>query len=115
MSHNHYTAFWNLCQWFSKEKSDLFLSIFLYELCDKKYQRYINKSILLSLIDFLKSDKPNLSKNVKDNYYIIKNYDKIEFNYINENEFRYDRQKIQGNDSYRQKQLRIHHRHPRRK
>jgi tRNA(Ile)-lysidine synthase len=78
-----------------KGKNDLFLSIFLYELCDKKYKRYINKSILLSLVDFLKSDKPNLSKNVKDNYYIIKNYDKIEFNYINENEFRYVLDKLE--------------------
>ena len=43
-----------------KDKSDLFLMMFLYEYCDRKYKKHINKSVLLKLKDFIKSEKSNL-------------------------------------------------------
>ena len=48
--------------------------IFLYESCDIKYKKYINKSLLLTLKDFINSDKPNLSIKIKNDYYLIKEY-----------------------------------------
>ena len=78
-----------------KDKDDLWLNIFLYEACESKYKRNINKSILLSLKDFLSSDKPNLVKLIKDDYYLRKNYDKIEFTYIKDSEFSYTLYKLQ--------------------
>ena len=78
-----------------KEKDDMWLHIFLYESCNGKYKRNINKSILLALKDFLKSDKPNLNILVKDNYYLCKNYNKIEFVFINESEFNYVLNKLE--------------------
>lgn len=78
-----------------KEKNDIWLHIFLYETCDSKYKRNINKSIFLALKDFLKSDKPNLTIKIKDNYYLCKNYNKVEFIYINESDFNYVLTKIE--------------------
>ena len=78
-----------------KEKDDLWLSIFLYEKCDRKHKKYINKSILLKLKDFINSEKPNLIYNISDNYYLEKKYDQISFIYKNENEFSYVLEKLE--------------------
>ena len=77
------------------EKDDMWLNIFLYEACNKKYKRNINKSILLALKDFIKSDKPNLNYLIKDNYYLTKNYNKIEFVFIKDEAFNYVLDKIE--------------------
>lgn len=77
-----------------KDKDDLWLNIFLYESCESKYKRNINKSILLALKDFIKSDKPNLIKLVKDDYFLRKNYNKIEFTFIKDSEFSYTFDKL---------------------
>ena len=68
------------------DKSDLWLMIFLYESCDIKYKRYVNKSLLLTLKDFINSDKPSLIKNVNSSYYLIKKYNEISYVFIEENE-----------------------------
>lgn len=60
-----------------KDKSDMWLQIFLYEICDKKYKKYVNKSLLLVMKDFMNSDKPSLYHLIKDSYYLQKEYGKI--------------------------------------
>lgn len=72
-----------------KEKDDLWLSIFLYELADKKFKKYVNKSLLLTLKDFIKSDKTNLKYNINSNYYLIKNYNQISYIAKEDNSFEY--------------------------
>lgn len=69
-----------------KEKDDLWLRIFLYEIIDKKYKREVNKSLLLALKDFINSDKPNLSIKIKNDYYLIKEYLEISFKYLKEDQ-----------------------------
>lgn len=73
-----------------KDKNDLWLGIFLYELCENKYKKYINKSILLSLKDFINSDKPNLYILIKDNYYLTKEYNSINYLHYNSSDFCYE-------------------------
>lgn len=72
-----------------KDKDDLFLSIFLYELCNSKYKKYINNSYLLSLKDFFNSSKSNIKRNVYKNYYLVKKYETICFEFIDEMPFSY--------------------------
>ena len=60
-----------------KNKSDIWLQIFLYEICDKKYKKYVNKSLLLVMKDFMNSDKASLYHLIKDSYYLQKEYGKI--------------------------------------
>lgn len=67
-----------------KDKSDLWLQIFLYEICDKKYKKHVNKSLLLVMKDFMNSDKPSLYHCIKDSYYLKKEYGKISM--LNEKE-----------------------------
>ena len=69
-----------------KGKDDFWLSIFLYEIVDKKYKRYVSKSLLLALKDFINSDKPNLSFEIKNNYCLVKEYLTISFKNLKENE-----------------------------
>lgn len=69
-----------------KDKDDFWLSIFLHEIVEKKYKRCVNKSLLLTLKDFINSDKPNLSFEIKNNYYLVKEYLTVSFKYLKENE-----------------------------
>ena len=80
---------------FLKEQEDLWLSIFLYEKCDKKFKKHINKSILLKLKDFVNSDKPNLIYNICDDYFLEKKYNQINFIYKKENDFCYVLDKLE--------------------
>lgn len=77
------------------EKDDLWLMIFLYELCEKNYKKYIVKSSLLTLKNYLKSDKSNLYYKIADDYYLEKNYQQIAFNHRNINSFSYVFDKLQ--------------------
>lgn len=70
-------------------KDDRWLQIFLYEICDSKYKKYVNKSLLLVMKDFMKSDKPNLYHNIKDFYYLKKEYGQICFVLEREKNFSY--------------------------
>lgn len=72
-----------------KEKDDLWLSIFLYESCDAKYKKYVNKSLVLTLKDFINSTKPNLKIQIKNNYYLVKNYLQISYMTINDISYYY--------------------------
>ncbi len=78
-----------------KDKDDFWLMIFLYESCLTKYKKYINKSVLLKLKDFLASEKPNLNFLIKDNYYLEKSYGKISYCFINDEEFSYVLNKLE--------------------
>lgn len=75
--------------------NDLWLKIFLYELCDKKYRKYINKSIFLTFKSYLKSQKSNLFYLIHDNYYIEKSYQVIAFNYYFNQNFSYILEKLE--------------------
>ena len=77
-----------------KEKNDLWLMIFLYELAEKKYKQYINKAILLALKNFISSDKPNLFILIKDNYYLTKEYNSINYLHYNSSDFYYELKEI---------------------
>ncbi len=78
-----------------KDKSDLWLMIFLYEKCDKKYKKYINKSILLKLKDFMNSEKPNLSYSINGHYYLEKSYGKISYTLRDDEDFAYILNKLE--------------------
>lgn len=78
-----------------KEQNDLFLSIFLYEICEPKYKRYINKSKVLALKDFINSDKPNLYILIKKDYYLEKNYNQIALNHRKLEKFNYVLEKLE--------------------
>ena len=77
-----------------KDKSDLFLMIFLHEYCDRRYKKFINKSVLLKLKEFIKSDKSNLYHLISNNYYLEKNYDVISYNYRKNEDFCYKFDKL---------------------
>lgn len=77
-----------------KDKSDLFLMIFLYEYCDRKFKKCINKSVLLKLKEFIKSEKSNLFHLIASDYYLEKNYDVISYNYRKNDDFYYKFDKL---------------------
>lgn len=72
-----------------KEKDDFWLTIYLYESCHSKYKKYVTKSLLYALKDFINSDKPNLKIQVKDNYYLVKNYLQISYMIIEDINYSY--------------------------
>lgn len=62
-----------------KDKDDMFLQIFLHEICNKKYKKHVNKSLLKVMKDIMNSPKSNISYHIIDSYYLIKEYGKIMF------------------------------------
>lgn len=78
-----------------KDKDDMFLQIFLHEIVLKKYKQFVNRSLLLVLKDFMSSDKSNMYYNVKENYYLVKEYGKITFIEKKEKEFSYVLKKLE--------------------
>ena len=87
-----------------KDKDDIFLLMFLHELCDKKYKKYINKSFCISLKEFISSKKPAIQRLVSNNYYLVKKYNVIQFEYQQDAEpFEYKLDKIEhiSNEHFR--------------
>lgn len=78
-----------------QDKDDLFLRIFLYELCEKSYKKYINKSIFLTLKDYIKSNKANLYYKIAKDYYLEKNYGVITFRHHKMNNYNYIFEKLE--------------------
>ena len=62
-----------------KEKDDMFLQIFLHEICDKKYKKHVNKSLLKVARDIMDSEKSNITYHIADSYYLVKEYGKLSF------------------------------------
>lgn len=77
------------------DKSDLWLMIFLYEACERKYRKHVNKALFLKLKSFLVSNKANAFYEIYSNYYLIKNYGVIELSCFKQIEYSYTLNKLE--------------------
>ncbi len=83
-----------------KDKDNLFLRYFLYFAVDKKYKQAINNHSLFNLLSLLRFDKPNVMHNIEENYYMVRSYSNLTFEFcFNDVEYCYELSEIKELDT----------------